>query len=136
MKIMLMGDFCPKENTNELFKQKDLKTLFGDFLPYFEGNDINFVNIECALTESNGAIEKFGPCLKGTPIAAEVMKDVGINLAGLSNNHIFDYGIQGYKDTVTALITYCIVGDRYRYMVLSQIIAGIDYVSVKVLILL
>lgn len=59
--------------------------------------------MEGALTESDGEIEKFGPCLKGTPIAAEVMKEVGINLVGLSNNHIFDYGIKGYKDTVAAL---------------------------------
>lgn len=118
MKIMLMGDFCPKENTNELFKQKDINTLFGDFLPLLEGNDINFVNIECALTESDGGIEKIGPCLKGTPIAAEVMKEVGINLAGLSNNHIFDYGIQGYKDTVEALdkvgIPYTGFGENYE----------------------
>ena len=111
-------NFLNQNNNNELFKQKDINTLFGDFLPLFEGNDINFVNIECALTESDGAIEKFGPCLKGTPIAAEVMKDVGINLAGLSNNHIFDYGIKGYKDTVAALdkagIPYTGFGENYE----------------------
>lgn len=41
MKIMLMGDFCPTEFTNKLFKTKDIKTLFGDALSLFEGNDIN-----------------------------------------------------------------------------------------------
>ena len=118
MKIMLMGDFCPTECTNELFKTKDIKTLFADTVTLFKGNDINFVNMEGALTESEGGIEKFGPCLKGTPIAAEVMKEVGINLVGLSNNHIFDYGIQGYKDTVSALdkagIAYTGFGDNYE----------------------
>lgn len=118
MKILIMGDLCPRNNTNELFAKKDIQTLFGDFLPLLAGNDINFVNIECALTESDGAIEKFGPCLKGTPIAAEVMKDVGINLAGLSNNHIFDYGIKGYQDTVAALekagIAYTGFGENYE----------------------
>lgn len=58
MKIMLMGDFCPTEETNELFKAKDIKTLFGDSLSLFEGTDINFVNMEDALTESDGGIEK------------------------------------------------------------------------------
>lgn len=118
MKIMLMGDFCPTECTNELFKTKDIKTLFADTVTLFEGNDINFVNMEGALTETDGGIEKFGPCLKGTPIAAEVMKEVGINLVGLSNNHIFDYGIQGYKDTVAALdsqgISYTGFGENYE----------------------
>lgn len=41
MKIMLMGDFSPTEFTNELFKTKDINTLFGDTLSLFEGNDIN-----------------------------------------------------------------------------------------------
>ena len=118
MKILLMGDLCPRTNTNELFAKKEINTLFGDFLPVLAGNDINFVNIECALTESDGAIEKFGPCLKGTPITAQVMKEVGINLAGLSNNHIFDYGIQGYRDTAAALeqagIAYTGFGENYE----------------------
>ncbi len=117
MKILLAGDFSPTKSTNELFKAKDIKTLFGDTITLFEGNDINFVNMEGALTEESGEIEKFGPCLKGTPIAAEVMKEIGINLVGLSNNHIFDYGIQGYKDTVAALdkqgIAYTGFGDNY-----------------------
>lgn len=118
MKILLAGDFCPTECTDELFKTKDIKTLFADTVTLFEGNDINFVNMEGALTESDAGIEKFGPCLKGTPIAAEVMKEVGINLVGLSNNHIFDYGIQGYKDTVAALneqgIAYTGFGENYE----------------------
>ena len=118
MKILLAGDFSPTKSTNELFKAKDIKTLFGDTLSLFKDNDINFVNMEGALTESDGGIEKFGPCLKGTPIAAEVMKEVGINLVGLSNNHIFDYGIQGYKDTVAALdkagIPYTGFGENYE----------------------
>ena len=64
MKILLAGDFCPTDCTNEFFKAKDVKTLFADTLSLFEGNDINFVNMECVLTDSEKAIEKFGPPLK------------------------------------------------------------------------
>lgn len=118
MKILIAGDFSPTKSTNELFKTMDIKTLFGDSLSLFEGNDINFVNMEGALTESDGGIEKFGPCLKGTPVTAEVMKEIGVNLVGLSNNHIFDYGIKGYRDTVAALdkagIPYTGFGENYE----------------------
>lgn len=118
MKIMLMGDLCPTVTSKPFFENKDIKTLFGDAISPFDGNDINFVNLECALTESDKGIEKFGPCLRGTPVTAEVMKEVGINLAGLSNNHIFDYGIKGYKDTVAALnaagIAYTGFGENYE----------------------
>ena len=118
MKLMIMGDFSPTNISNPYFQKKDIATLFTDAITLFKGNDINFVNLECALTESDGGIEKFGPCLKGTPIAAEVMKEVGINLAGLSNNHIFDFGIKGYQDTVAALtqagIHYTGFGKNYE----------------------
>jgi len=117
MKILLAGDFCPTESSYPFFENQDIDTLFGDAISLFDGNDVNFVNLECALTNHDKGITKYGPCLKGTPIAAEVMKKVGINLAGLSNNHIFDYGIQGYNDTVAALnkvgIRYTGFGDNY-----------------------
>lgn len=118
MKLMLMGDFSPTPTSNPYFENKDIKTLFTDAISLFDGNDVNFVNLECALTESDVGIEKFGPCLRGTPVAAEVMKQVGINLVGLSNNHIFDYGIKGYKDTVSVLekvgIDYTGFGENYE----------------------
>ena len=72
MKILLAGDFCPTECTDELFKTKDIKTLFADTVTLFEGNDINFVNMECVLTDHDKAIEKFGPPLKATAETAKV----------------------------------------------------------------
>ena len=103
MKILLLGDLCPKENTDPLFQSGDVDTLFGDTLSIIRESDFTFVNLECALTESEGEIIKHGPCLKGSPATASVMKEISIDLAGLSNNHIFDYGIRGYRDTVEAL---------------------------------
>ena len=69
----------------------------------FEGNDVNFVNLECALTESDTAIKKIGPNIKGCPETAEVLASVGVNVCGLSNNHVYDFGRQGAMDTLTAL---------------------------------
>ena len=74
MKTLFVGDVCPKApEVKELFKAKDIKTLFSDTVSLFEGNDINFVNLECALTESENAIEKFGPNLKAPKETAEVL---------------------------------------------------------------
>ena len=100
MKALLVGDVCPTEDTNELFRQKDVKTLFGDVVTLFEGNDINMVNLECALTDSENRILKFGPNLKACAETAEVLKAIGVNYVGLSNNHIFDFGKEGAMDTV------------------------------------
>lgn len=103
MKTLLLGDVSPTVATDPLFQSKDAEELFTDTVSLFEGNAVNFVNLECALTESDKNIEKFGPPLKGCTNTAEVLKQVGVTVCGLSNNHVFDFGIRGIQDTLEAL---------------------------------
>ncbi len=118
MKALLVGDVSPTVLTDPLFAAGDVEALFSDTISLFEGNDVNFVNLECALTESTGDIEKFGPPLKACANVAKVLKEVGVNYCGLSNNHIFDFGIQGALDTMKALdeagIVYTGFGENYE----------------------
>lgn len=103
MKTLFMGDVCPTDVTSPLYEKKDIYTLFGDTVSVFKGNDFNFVNLECALTESDAAIEKYGPCLKGPAETAEVLKQLGVDCCGLSNNHVFDFGTEGMRDMLFTL---------------------------------
>lgn len=118
MKTLLLGDVCPTEYNDHIFAQKDVATLFTDVVTLFEGNDVNFVNLECALTLHDKPIVKIGPALKGCPQTADVLKMLGVNYCGLANNHSFDYGIQGIRDTFAALdsagIVYTGFGDNYE----------------------
>lgn len=118
MKALLLGDLSPTVVTNPLFEKGDTQALFSDTLSLFEGNDINFVNLECALTDHDQAIKKFGPPLKATKNVAKVLKDIGVNYCGLSNNHIFDFGIKGAEDTLKHLdeagIAYTGFGKNYE----------------------
>ena len=117
MKILVLGDVCPRETTNPYFKSGDIDTLFTDTRSLFAKKDIAFVNLECALTESDGAIKKFGPNLKGCKETAAVLRDLGVTVCGLSNNHVFDFGKAGARDTVAALeeagIDYTGFGENY-----------------------
>ncbi len=117
MKSLFLGDFSPTAITNPLFEKGDIDTLFSDTLCLFENNDINFVNLEVAVTDCDSAINKVGPPLKCCDGAVDVLSKVGVNYVGLSNNHIFDYGIKGAKDTLEKLgkagITYTGFGDDY-----------------------
>ena len=118
MKTLLLGDVSPTVVSDPLFQMKDVETLFTDTATLFEGNDVNFVNLECALTDSDADIEKFGPPLKGCTNTAETLRLLGVNYCGLSNNHVFDYGIKGIQDTLEALdragIGYTGFGDNYE----------------------
>lgn len=118
MKALLLGDLCPTQTTNPLFEKGDIETLFTDTLELFEGNDINFVNLECALTQSQMPIKKFGPNLAAVPNTANVLKEIGVNYVGLSNNHFFDFGIKGATDSMKFLdeagIIYTGFGSNYN----------------------
>ena len=103
MKLLLLGDISPTATTADLFREKAVERLFGDTLSLFQNTDFHVCNLECAITESEQPIEKFGPPLKAPLETAEVLKTVGIDLCGLSNNHVFDFGKQGMRDTFAAL---------------------------------
>ena len=117
MKALILGDVCPTKESIPYFKDKNIPELFGDSSAIFDGRDLITVNLECALTEHGGAINKFGPNLKAPKETAEVLASLGVNLCGLSNNHIFDYGIKGALDTLDALdevgIAYTGFGKNY-----------------------
>ena len=118
MKTLFLGDVCPTVVTAPLFSKKDTVTLFTDVPSIFKEKDFKFVNLECALTESDNAIKKIGPALKGPTETAEILKGLGVDCCGLSNNHVFDYGITGMKDTMQALkdagLAYTGFGDDYE----------------------
>ena len=117
MKMMLVGDVCPTVFTRQAFIDGDVEKLFGSAASLFEGNDVNMVNLECALTDSDTPIEKIGPPLKAPAETARVLRAIGVNYAGLSNNHVFDFGKRGVRDTMRALdeagIKYTGFGENY-----------------------
>lgn len=118
MKMLILGDLVPTDVTDSLFDAMDIETLFTDTVSIFEGNDVGIANLECTLTDSDKPIEKYGPPLKACANTAMVMKKLGVQYFGFSNNHIFDYGIQGMKDTFAAVeragITYTGFGENYE----------------------
>lgn len=101
--MILCGDLCVTDYTKNYFEKGDVKSLFSDVADEFQKEDRVLINLECALTESQNAIKKCGPNLKGPLNTAKTLKMVGITDCALANNHTFDFGIEGLRDTVKAL---------------------------------
>ena len=118
MKTLLLGDICPTIQTKNDFATANVDSLFSDAIRLFRSVDFSFVNLECAITESENRIEKFGPNLKAPYGTEKVLSALGVSLVGLSNNHIFDFGIEGATDTKRALaemgIPYTGYGNNYE----------------------
>ena len=113
MKTLFLGDVCATALTKELYEKQDKSTLFGRVLSIFEESDFRMVNLECALTERDCKIEKLGPPLKSPVNTAGLLKDLGVDACGLSNNHVFDYGKKGMADTLDALSRAGILSTGY-----------------------
>lgn len=62
--------------------------------------DVHVTNLECPLTSSSTAIIKTGPALKAPPQGVEVLRKAGANVVCMANNHIFDYGEAGLRETI------------------------------------
>ena len=116
MKLLIGADLLPTKQTEQLFIEQDEKTLFGGISDLIKKADRTIVNLECALTKSENAIKKFGPNLKADPRCADALKAFGITDVVLSNNHVFDFGIEGLQDTLNHLervgIAYTGVGEN------------------------
>ena len=64
--------------------------------------DVAMANLECPITERGTKVEK--PYnFRMRPSYARAIKDAGIDILNLANNHIFDYGEEGFFDTIANL---------------------------------
>ena len=89
---------------------KTTLTILGDLFPKtinqwpnIPDSDFCVANLECAITNHTEAIKKDGPSLAVLPERIEVLKSLNVDLVGLSNNHILDYGAKGLNDTLDIL---------------------------------
>jgi poly-gamma-glutamate capsule biosynthesis protein CapA/YwtB (metallophosphatase superfamily) len=72
---------------------------FRRIAPFFKSRDLVILNLETPLSthpRDNGLF-------KSHPAYAKAIKDAGVSLLILSNNHIFDAGEPGFLDTLAAL---------------------------------
>ena len=118
MKLIICGDMSITDGSYKAFNEIDPKTAFNDVLDVFATGDRVIVNLECALTESENKIKTYGPNLKGPKNSADTLKAAGVTDCALSNNHIFDYGKEGLKDTIEQLdrvgLKYTGIGKNYE----------------------
>lgn len=103
MKLVFTADLVPTKLSEQAFIDGNAELLFGDTLELLKGADRVIVNLECALTDSDGAIKKIGPNLKASTRAIAGYKNAYVTDCALANNHVFDFGVQGLKDTMATL---------------------------------
>lgn len=117
MKILIAGDFCPRQRIAECFKNNDFESVLGSVKPVIQSADYSIVNFECPVCNGGEKpIEKCGPNLCCSEDGIKAAKWAGFKCLSLANNHFFDFGIEGVKNTL----------DTCRTCGLDTVGAGLD----------
>ncbi len=106
--ITFGGDVCL--NRNGLLSRPDGTQVGGRVVPWEKlasrikpliDGDLNFLNLETVVTGRNRLSargKKF--VFRSHPNGVEYLADIGFNLMSLANNHSWDFGVEGVKETL------------------------------------
>jgi poly-gamma-glutamate capsule biosynthesis protein CapA/YwtB (metallophosphatase superfamily) len=100
--VLIASDWAPIRAFDELMRSRP-EAVYGDLLPVLRGADLRIVNCECALTAASQAVWKSGAVFKGAPEHVRALDAVPFDVACLANNHVFDYGVAGFRETLKIL---------------------------------
>jgi poly-gamma-glutamate capsule biosynthesis protein CapA/YwtB (metallophosphatase superfamily) len=102
--LAAVGDVLLAGKAAKLSAQQGAGAAFAAVKNTLGPADIAFCNLECPLSGRGGAAKK-AYTFHASPLAAEDLRQAGIDLVGLANNHTLDYGRGALQDTLAALKT-------------------------------
>ena len=76
-------------------------TAFGPIAGLLRSADLTVVNLETAVTDGGKPQPKYYH-FRARPAAFTALRDAGVDIANMANNHVLDYGRVGLADTMTA----------------------------------
>jgi poly-gamma-glutamate synthesis protein (capsule biosynthesis protein) len=102
--ILIGGDYCPVYRLEEEIRSNRGHLVWDNLKNLLKNSDYNIINLEAPITNKDCIpISKAGPSLKCSEEAISVLKNIGIDLVTLANNHMMDYGIDGLNNTIQIL---------------------------------
>jgi poly-gamma-glutamate capsule biosynthesis protein CapA/YwtB (metallophosphatase superfamily) len=97
--LAFAGDVHFERRTAKLLKNP--ATAFGPIASVLKSADFTALNLETAVT-SQGAPQPKAYHFRTTPAALTALRDAGVDLVTMANNHVLDYGQVGLADTLAA----------------------------------
>lgn len=105
IRLDFIGDICLDEDWYTMKKAKDhMADFFSDKVKQeLTSADFTMGNNEFAYTTRGHRQEGKAYCFRADPKDAGWLHTLGIDMVSVANNHVFDYGEQGFLDTLDAL---------------------------------
>jgi len=106
----------------------DYGYCFSKVMPIISQDDLTIANLETTLTRNNQRIAKGSGrafWFRGDPAYVQILKKGSVEAAFFANNHGYDYGYAGFKDTLNYLDQAGIIAFGYERKINTRI-KGID----------
>ncbi|BFT70497.1 CapA family protein [Paenibacillus sp. P36] len=100
--LTFVGDVMLASKVEDILKQKGYDYPYTNVKDYLTKPDFTIANLETPIT-TKGTEQKKDYVYRSSPLALPPLKDAGIDLVNLANNHVMDYGPDGLQDTMNAL---------------------------------
>lgn len=106
-KILICGDYAPTTSNQAMLSTGVVRDCVGDALAsVFAEQSLIAVNIETSLTEQSTPKAKRGQINQSDPNTCLFLKNAGVGLCFLANNHVIDNGNPGVLRTMEVLREY------------------------------
>ncbi|HRF90756.1 MAG TPA: CapA family protein, partial [Desulfobacter postgatei] len=100
--LVIAGDWAPIRAFAPLI-ESDPQAIYGDVLPLLQKADLTLVNMEAPLSDIGSEVCKSGAVFKGRTCHVKGLTAVPFSAVTLGNNHMFDFGVEGFQQTVRVL---------------------------------
>lgn len=123
MKIALLGDIA-FFGKHDLTKNPSAKEYFAKVAEYLKGFDVVVGNFETPFSIKSKPYGSKSAYIKTDPVNVELLKFLNIGVVNLANNHIFDFGREGYELTKKILnengIKYFGIEDKTEFIEFAE----------------
>jgi poly-gamma-glutamate synthesis protein (capsule biosynthesis protein) len=99
--ITFTGDVMLGRDVDDSLRQNPHP--FAGIINLTNGTDLTVINLETPLTLSTDQTAKKDITVKTDPQFTYLLRDAGIDVASLANNHVMDFGQSGFNDTLVNL---------------------------------
>lgn len=102
VRFCAVGDVLLDRGVRMAIKKDGPEALLLDVTPILKGTDLALFNLECPVSDLGDLVTK-RYSFRGDPSALPALKNAGLNIAGLANNHTLDCGREALLDTIARL---------------------------------
>lgn len=116
IKVSFWGD-CKIDEVDQVLLSEETKSLI-------ESSKLNVINFEAPVNNEGNPISKTGPTLAQSPKTPLWLEQNSFNVISLANNHIMDFGVEGYEETLALFKNSLLLGaghweEAYKIKVLE-----------------